>query len=198
LQPLAMGQLFSSLWSTLFGGGRELKLVMVGLDNAGKTTVLYRMSLGQTIETTATVGSNVEQIKHGNLTFEVWDLGGQANLRPSWATYYTRTDCIILVVDSTDRGRVGTARKELGGLLGHEHLEGVPVLIIANKQDLRDAMSAAELSSALALSDIKGHDWHLQVAVATKGEGLTEGFDWIAQRLTGEAAPPRKAMPHGT
>lgn len=67
----SMGQLFSSLWGSLFGGGRELKIVMVGLDNAGKTTVLYRMSLGQTIETTATVGSNVEQIRHGNLTFEV-------------------------------------------------------------------------------------------------------------------------------
>ncbi len=66
-----MGQLFSSLWGSLFGGARELKIVMVGLDNAGKTTVLYRMSLGQTIETTATVGSNVEQIRHGNLTFEV-------------------------------------------------------------------------------------------------------------------------------
>ena len=66
-----MGQLFSSLWGSLFGSGRELKIVMVGLDNAGKTTVLYRMSLGQTIETTATVGSNVEQIRHGSLTFEV-------------------------------------------------------------------------------------------------------------------------------
>lgn len=66
-----MGQLFSSLWNNLFGSGRELKIVMIGLDNAGKTTVLYRMSLGQTIETTATVGSNVEQLKHGNLTFEV-------------------------------------------------------------------------------------------------------------------------------
>jgi GTPase SAR1 family protein len=66
-----MGQLFSSLWNNLFGSGRELKIVMVGLDNAGKTTVLYRMSLGQTVEAVATVGSNVEQLKHGNLTFEV-------------------------------------------------------------------------------------------------------------------------------
>lgn len=189
-----MGQLFSSLWNNLFGSGRELKIVMIGLDNAGKTTVLYRMSLGQTIETTATVGSNVEQLKHGNLTFEVWDLGGQANLRPSWSTYYTQTDCIILVVDSTDRGRVSIARGELTSLLGHEHLEGVPVLVIANKQDLRDAMTTGELSAALCLPDVKGHDWHMQKAVATTGEGLTEAFDWIAQRLTGDKAPPRRGM----
>lgn len=189
-----MGQLFSSLWNNLFGSGRELKIVMVGLDNAGKTTVLYRMSLGQTVEAVATVGSNVEQLKHGNLTFEVWDLGGQANLRPSWSTYYTLTDCIILVVDSTDRGRVSIARGELTSLLAHEHLEAVPVLVIANKQDLRDAMTPGELSTALGLPDVKGHDWHMQKAIATTGEGLSEGFDWIAQRLKGDKAPPRRGM----
>lgn len=187
-----MGQLFSSLWASLFPS-RELKIIMVGLDNAGKTTILYQLHLGQKIDTTATVGSNVEQVKHGNLTFEVWDLGGQANLRPSWATYYQQTDSVILVVDSTDRGRIGIARKELSSLLAHEHLEGVPILVLANKKDLRDAMTVAELTTALKLTDIKV-DWHIQSSCAVTGDGLQEGLSWIAQRLQGDKAPPRRGM----
>lgn len=187
-----MGQIFSALWTSLFAS-KELKIVMVGLDNAGKTTVLYQLHLGQSITTHPTVGSNVEQVKHGKLTFEVWDLGGQANLRPSWATYYQHTDCVILVVDSTDRGRVGIARKELATLLAHEHLEEVPILVLANKKDLRDAMTASELTTALALTGVKV-DWHMQATCATTGEGLKEGLDWIAQRLQGDKAPPRRVM----
>ncbi len=82
---------------------------------------------------------------------QVWDLGGQASLRPSWSTYYPNTDAVIVVVDSTDRARVGICKQELFGLLGHEHLNKAVVLIFANKQDKRDAMTVAELSEALDL-----------------------------------------------
>ena len=75
----------------------------MGLDNAGKTTILYRLHLGETIKTVPTIGSNVEQVKVDSLTFEIWDLAGQANLRPSWATYYAATHAVIVVADSTDR-----------------------------------------------------------------------------------------------
>ena len=81
-----MGQALSALWASWFPG--EHKIVMVGLDNAGKTTILYRLHLGEAVKTQATIGSNVETVKHNNLTFEVWDLGGQANLRPSWSLYF--------------------------------------------------------------------------------------------------------------
>lgn len=84
--------------------------VQVGLDNAGKTTTLYKLHLGEAVITQPTAGSNVEQIQYKNLQFEVWDLGGQANLRPSWATYYRSTDALIMVVDSTDRARIGIAK----------------------------------------------------------------------------------------
>ena len=84
--------------------------MQVGLDNAGKTTTLYKLHLGEAVITQPTAGSNVEQIKYKNLQFEVWDLGGQANLRPSWATYYRTTDALIMVVDSTDRARIGIAK----------------------------------------------------------------------------------------
>ena len=126
-----MGQTWSSFYSYWFPN-REYKLVVVGLDNAGKTTTLYRLHLGQAVTTHPTVGSNVEQITFRNLQFEVrrlqswqcltaacteqhllwqvWDLGGQANLRPSWQTYYRAANAVIMVVDSTDRARVGIAK----------------------------------------------------------------------------------------
>lgn len=189
-----MGNWFSSLWSSWFPN-REYKLVMVGLDNAGKTTSLYQLSLGQAVVTGPTIGSNVEQVQFENLTFDIWDLGGQANLRPSWTTYYTHTDAIIVVVDSTDRVRIRTAKEELFKLLGNNTLSRAPVLIFANKQDLRAAMSVAELTDSLNLHSIKNHDWHIQGCCALTGEGLLDGVGWIAQKVNGGKAlaqPPKQ------
>ncbi|EIE21917.1 Arl5-family small GTPase [Coccomyxa subellipsoidea C-169] len=182
-----MGQLFSLIAQYLFPN-KEYKIVMVGLDNAGKTTTLYRLHLGEAVVTQPTVGSNVECVQYKNLKFEVWDLGGQANLRPSWATYYRSTDAVIVVIDSTDRARASIAKNELFNLLDHEHLAEAAILIMANKQDLKDAMTVKEMSDVLALHSIKRHDWHIQAACAKTGEGLMEGMEWIAQRVKGEAA----------
>ncbi|KAA6421735.1 MAG: ADP-ribosylation factor C1 [Trebouxia sp. A1-2] len=180
-----MGQTWSSFYSYWFPN-QEYKLVLVGLDNAGKTTTLYRLHLGQAVVTHPTVGSNVEQITFRNLQFEVWDLGGQANLRPSWQTYYKAAHAVIMVVDSTDRARVGIAKNELFSLLGHEHLSGAALLVLANKQDLKDAMRPAELSECLGLHTIKTHSYHIQSSCATTGEGLQEGLAWVAQKVHGQ------------
>ncbi|CAL5224183.1 g6824 [Coccomyxa viridis] len=182
-----MGQLFSSLMQYLFPN-REYKIVMVGLDNAGKTTTLYRLHLGEAVVTQPTVGSNVECVQYKNLKFEVWDLGGQANLRPSWATYYRATDAVIVVIDSTDRARASIAKAELFTLLEHEHLQEAAILIMANKQDLKDAMNVKEMTDVLSLHSLKRHDWHIQATCAKTGEGLMDGMEWIAQRVKGEAA----------
>ncbi|KAL0043757.1 hypothetical protein WJX82_009362 [Trebouxia sp. C0006] len=115
-----MGQTWSSFYSYWFPN-QEYKLVLVGLDNAGKTTTLYRLHLGQGVVTHPTVGSNVEQITFRNLQFEVWDLGGQANLRPSWQTYYKAAHAVIMVVDSTDRARVGIAKEGLAWVAQKVH-----------------------------------------------------------------------------
>ncbi|KAK9822377.1 hypothetical protein WJX81_004576 [Elliptochloris bilobata] len=146
-----MGQIFSVLCSLFWNPNKEYKIVMVGLDAAGKTTTLYKLHLGEAVKTQPTVGSNVEQITYKNLHFEVWDLGGQANLRPSWAAYYKATDAVIVVIDSTDRARVSIAKGELFRLLEHEHLANAVVLVLANKQDLKDAMTVQELSEVLTL-----------------------------------------------
>ena len=82
-----MGNLLARLWQAAFGAA-EFKIVFVGLNNAGKTTIVYRLSLGQVVATTPTIGSNVEEFTHGNVKFLVWDVGGQESLRDTWTTYY--------------------------------------------------------------------------------------------------------------
>lgn len=108
--------------------------MQVGLDNAGKTTALYKLSLGQTVATVPTIGSNVERVKLENVSFEIWDLGGQASLRPTWSMYLKGVDAVIIVIDSTDRVRLPIAKQELYQILAMPELEKVPFLLLANKQ----------------------------------------------------------------
>ena len=84
-----------------------------GLDGAGKTTILYRLQVGEVVTTIPTIGFNVEQVTYKNLKFQVWDLGGQTSIRPYWRCYYSNTDAIIYVVDSADRDRIGISKDEL-------------------------------------------------------------------------------------
>ncbi|KAG8467086.1 hypothetical protein KFE25_000402 [Diacronema lutheri] len=177
-----MGVLVSTLWSRLVGT-TEYKIVMVGLHNAGKTTILYKLHLGDVIETQPTIGSNVEQVSHRNIRFQVWDLGGQERLRKSWGTYFIHTNAVILVVDSTDREHMPTVKMELAAITAHEDLANAVLLILANKQDAEGAMSAAEVSTALALHANKQHDWQIQACCALTGDGLFEGLDWIIHSL---------------
>lgn len=124
-----MGALFSALMYML-NPRQEYKLIIVGLDNAGKTTTLYKLHLGEVVMTQPTIGSNVENVKFNNIHFEVWDLGGQATLRNSWQSYYRNTAAVIIVVDSTDRGRMHLVKEELFRLLGCEELSEVSVLVL--------------------------------------------------------------------
>uniref|UniRef100_A0A6A7GBB4 ADP-ribosylation factor-like protein 5B n=2 Tax=Hirondellea gigas TaxID=1518452 RepID=A0A6A7GBB4_9CRUS len=176
-----MGLLLAKLWS-LFGT-EEHKIVIVGLDNAGKTTILYQLLMNEVVHTSPTIGSNVEEVVWNNLHFIMWDLGGQEVLRAAWNTYYTNTEFIILVVDSTDRERVCLTKEELYRLLAHEELSRAAVLIYANKQDVTGSMTAAEISNLLNLTSIKKHKWQIQACCALTGEGLYQGLEWIGSTL---------------
>jgi signal recognition particle receptor subunit beta len=114
-----MGGLFSSLWLRLFGQ-KEFKICIVGLDNAGKTTCLYQMNMGEVVATKPTIGSNVEEVNFRNVKMVCWDLGGQESLRATWSTYFVGTHAIMMVVDSTDRERIGTVKEELWRILAHK------------------------------------------------------------------------------
>uniref|UniRef100_A0A6I8NAE1 ARF like GTPase 5B n=1 Tax=Ornithorhynchus anatinus TaxID=9258 RepID=A0A6I8NAE1_ORNAN len=168
-----MGLLFAKLWSLFCN--QEHKVIVVGLDNAGKTTILYQFLMNEVVHTSPTIGSNVEEIVVKNTHFLMWDIGGQESLRSSWNTYYSNTEFIILVVDSIDRERLSITREELYRMLAHEDLRKAAVLIFANKQDMKGCMSAAEISKSLTLSSIKDHPWHIQSCCALTGEGFKDG-----------------------
>ncbi|CAB3360636.1 ADP-ribosylation factor-like protein 5B [Cloeon dipterum] len=176
-----MGLLLSKLWN--FFGNEEHKIVIVGLDNAGKTTILYQFLMNEVVHTSPTIGSNVEEVMWKNIHFIMWDLGGQQSLRAAWSTYYTNTEFVILVVDSTDRERLAVTREELYRMLANEELASAAVLIFANKQDLKGSMSAAEISKQLDLTSIKKNQWHIQSCCALTGEGLYQGLEWICSQL---------------
>ncbi|XP_040496641.1 putative ADP-ribosylation factor-like protein 5C isoform X2 [Ursus maritimus] len=149
----------------------EHKVIIVGLDNAGKTTILYQLLMNEVVHTSPTIGSNVEEIVLQKTHFLVWDIGGQEALRSTWDTYYANTEFIILVIDSTDRDRLRTTREELYKMLAHEALRDASVLIFANKQDMKNSMTTVEISQFLTLSTIKDHPWHIQGCCALTGEG---------------------------
>ncbi|XP_027945674.1 putative ADP-ribosylation factor-like protein 5C isoform X3 [Eumetopias jubatus] len=116
-----MGQLIAKLMGIF--GNQEHKVIIVGLDNAGKTTILYQFLMNEVVHTSPTIGSNVEEIVLRKTHFLVWDIGGQEALRSTWNTYYSNTEFIILVIDSTDRDRLPTTREELYKMLAHEKPE---------------------------------------------------------------------------
>lgn len=178
LRRREMGVFFSRLFS--YFGDREARILVLGLDNAGKTTILYRLQVGTVVSTIPTIGFNVETVTHKNVKFQVWDLGGQTSIRPYWRCYYPNTQAIIYVVDSSDVERVGTSREEFHALLEEEELKDAILLVFANKQDLPGALSDAEVTEQLGLSSIKNRTWSIFKCSALEGKGLFEGLDWLA------------------
>ncbi|KAJ7369785.1 ADP-ribosylation factor-like protein 5B [Desmophyllum pertusum] len=176
-----MGLLFAKLFSWF--SNEEHKVIIVGLDNAGKTTILYQFLMSEVVHTSPTIGSNVEEVVWKNIHFLMWDIGGQESLRSAWNTYYTNTEFLIVVVDSTDRERLAVTKAELYNMLNHEDLRQAAVLIYANKQDVKGSMSVAEISEQLNLTSIKDHGWHIQACCALTGEGLYQGLGWITNHI---------------
>eukprot|EP00472_Partenskyella_glossopodia_P008590 CAMPEP_0197517572 /NCGR_PEP_ID=MMETSP1318-20131121/2614_1 /TAXON_ID=552666 /ORGANISM="Partenskyella glossopodia, Strain RCC365" /LENGTH=170 /DNA_ID=CAMNT_0043067251 /DNA_START=163 /DNA_END=675 /DNA_ORIENTATION=+ len=157
---------------------------MVGLDAAGKTTILYKLNLGEVLTTVPTIGFNVRSVEHKNLDMEIWDLGGQDKIRKLWKHYYENTDAVIFVIDSNDRARLSMARSELKKTMAFDELRNACVLVFANKQDLPKALSTKEISKKLNMDDfMKGRAWFLQGCCATSGHGLQEGMNWLASHL---------------
>ncbi|KAJ0030046.1 hypothetical protein Pint_12572 [Pistacia integerrima] len=156
-----MGILFTQMFSSLFGS-REARILVLGLDNAGKTTILYRLQMGEVVSKIPTIGFNVETLKYKNIKFQVWDLGGQTSIRPYWRCYFPNTHAVIYVVDSSDTDRILIAKEEFHSIL----------------EDLPDALDAAAVSEALELPKMKNRQWAIFKTCAVKGEGLYEGLEW--------------------
>ncbi|KAJ0407492.1 hypothetical protein ATCC90586_008967 [Pythium insidiosum] len=171
-----------SMWSG--PQGRESRLLILGLDAAGKTTLLYMLTLGECPVTIPTIGFNVETFRLDNIEFVAWDIGGQQSIRPYWRCYLPNTDAVLFVVDSSDRERMQEAKNELHRLFRENELADARLLVYANKQDLLGAMSVAEIREALALETVTRNASHVQATSAITGEGICEGMAWLSKALS--------------
>lgn len=180
---------FLSLFEKLFGK-KDMRILMVGLDAAGKTTILYKLKLGEIVTTIPTIGFNVETVEYKNISFTVWDVGGQDKIRPLWRHYFQNTQGLIFVIDSNDRERINEAREELTRMLQEDELRDAVLLVFANKQDLPNAMNAAEITEKLKLHSLRNRTWYIQSTCATNGTGLYEGLDWLSAQLNGRKSKP--------
>ncbi|XP_008327473.1 ARF GTPase 2a [Cynoglossus semilaevis] len=174
--------IFNSAFAKLFGK-KEMRILMVGLDAAGKTTILYKLKLGEIVTTIPTIGFNVETVEYKNISFTVWDVGGQDKIRPLWRHYFQNTQGLIFVVDSNDRERIGEAKDELCRMLSEDELRDAALLVFANKQDLPNACNAAEITDKLNLHNMRNRNWYIQATCATSGDGLYDGLDWLSVQL---------------
>ena len=177
-----MGFIFSKIIDFFSRSRNNFKIIILGIQNAGKTTILYRLSIGQLVKTTPTIGSNVEEISYNNVKLQAWDLGGQESTRSIWDVYFVNTDAIIYVVDSHDE-TYDESKTQFYKLLKNDALKNAIILIYANKQDLPGAKSVGDIIQIYELDTIKDHIWHIQPCSAQTGEGLITGMKWLSDQL---------------
>lgn len=129
---------------------------------------------------TPTAGFNIKSVSADGLKLNVWDIGGQAKIRPYWKNYFDNTDVLIFVIDSVDKERVDEAANELLDIVEHEKLKNVPVLIFANKQDAKEALKVKEIMS-LFEGKMDNRTWHIQGCSGFNGTGVKEGMEWLCK-----------------
>ena len=162
---------------------KEAKLLVLGLDNAGKTTILKAISEESIKNIKPTEGFNIKNLAVDGVSLSVWDLGGQKVLREYWSNYFDHTDALIYVVDAADVDRLKEAGEELSKLLGEAELAKVPLLVYANKQDIVHALGADVVTTNLKLDGIKDRKWMIVACSAKQKEGLSEGLEWVIANI---------------
>ncbi|KAF6216781.1 hypothetical protein GE061_001131 [Apolygus lucorum] len=161
---------------------------MVGLNNSGKSTIvsLLKSDGDRNSEIVPTIGLNIEHFRYQQVLFTMFDMSGQGKNRYLWERYYKNCDGIIFVIDSSDRLRLAVAKEELNLLLQHPDISGrkVPILFLANKMDVREALSSVKIANAFGLEKIKDKPWHIFATSALTGEGLQNGIEWFTEQLS--------------
>ncbi|ELW72313.1 ADP-ribosylation factor-like protein 11 [Tupaia chinensis] len=166
------------------GHKAEAQVVMMGLDSAGKTTLLYKLKGHQLVETLPTVGFNVEPLEApGHMSLTLWDVGGQTQLRANWKDYLEGTDILVYVLDSADEARLPEAMAELMEVLDNPIMASVPFLVLANKQEAAGALPLLEIRNRLGLERFQGRSWELRACSALTGEGLPEALQSMQNLL---------------
>lgn len=170
------------LFSRMFGRAPSPKILLLGLDAAGKTTILMHLKGADTTTTKPTIGFHVETVKWAGIELSVWDVAGQDKLRNFWRHYYKGVACIIFVIDSNDHQRFHQAKSELMKLTREKTLQGVPILVMANKQDLPEARSAGQIKNILELEKFTVN--HKVIGcTARDGDGVHDSMNWVKQNL---------------
>ena len=163
---------------------KKARLVVLGLDGAGKTTMINYIKRGDPGATFPTIGASFERIKVRNLVFEVWDIGGQRNLRRLWDEYVKNADVLIFMIDAADRSRFLEAKEEFWRIVNIMD-RSIPLLVLANKADLPDAATVFEIADVLELSRLKEVTWQIMWVSALTGMGLRDAFAWVYEQVTG-------------
>jgi ADP-ribosylation factor-like protein 3 len=162
---------------------KEARILILGLDNAGKTSILKKLSDEDISHIMPTQGFNMKSITQAGFKLNVWDIGGQRAIRPYWRHYFDNADVLIYVVDSADKKRLEESAAELEQLIVEEKLAGVPLLVFANKQDLHSAAPPAGVAELMRLHSVRDRVWHIQHCSAKTGAGLQEGMEWLMRTV---------------
>eukprot|EP00727_Mastigamoeba_balamuthi_P008045 m51a1_g3861 putative adp-ribosylation factor-like protein 3 (178) ;mRNA; f:411018-411892 len=174
---------FLQMLKNLKRSDREVRLLLLGLDNAGKTTILKRLANEEIVHIRPTSGFNIKSVVHEGFKLNVWDIGGQKAIRPFWKNYMEGTDALVYVIDAGDARRLAESGGELNQLLEEEKLASVPLLVFANKQDLVGALTPKQIAEMLNLHLIRDRTWQIQGCSAKNGTGIQEAMEWVLQQI---------------
>jgi len=204
--------MLTKLASALGFKKQEAKIIVIGLDDAGKSCIVNKLKekkeynkppsaasfekVGESkfsnsskkskpYESTPTVGFKTDEFERNSVKFQVYDMSGQSRYRNMWETYYQDVEAIIFVVDSSDKLRVCVAKEELEVLMENKSLleTDSPILFFANKMDVNGALSAEECAKELELDQIRDRSWHIVSSNGVDGYGIDEGITWLANTL---------------
>lgn len=184
-----MFSLFCGLWDFMFRK-EELHVLILGIDKAGKTTLLEKLKSVYTDipgldpnQILPTVGLNVGRMEAYKTPLIFWDLGGQVGLRSIWDKYYKESHAILFVVDSADSNRFQEAKDALERVLSHKELAGAPLLVAANKQDKNSSVSGDVIADQLGVANSHSRPCRVQPVSAFTGEGVRDGVSWIVEEI---------------